>query len=322
MLTLKQAKVGMADKIAAAVVDQFQRNSIVLDNLPFDDAVSPTGGSTLVYGYEFIKTPAKAGGRKINEEYTPQDEIDETKAVNLAILGGSFQIDRVIAASSSRRKNEVEKQLRGKVKATINEFQYCFINGDYTTSQGKQFDGLKKQLRGTDSIIDCAKLNVSGEMTRAKANILVNAIDSAILDLADKPSFIASSKKGIVAIRSAARELGYLTPAEDAFGRKVDTYDGTPIVNLGKYYNDSAEKEIIETVSSTGKTDIVIWCQGPSLVHGVSLTGSKLIDVLTPDFKDAKAVHQGMVEMVTAVVVENSRAAAILQNIQVAEPVM
>lgn len=45
-ITLAEAKVGMADKVDQMVVDEFRRDSFLLDRLVFDDAVSPgTGGS-------------------------------------------------------------------------------------------------------------------------------------------------------------------------------------------------------------------------------------------------------------------------------------
>ena len=51
-ITLAEAKVGMADKVDQNVVDTFRRSSLLLDNLVFDNAISPgTGGSTLNYGY-------------------------------------------------------------------------------------------------------------------------------------------------------------------------------------------------------------------------------------------------------------------------------
>lgn len=78
-VTLEQAKVGMADKVDQQVIDTIRRNSVIMDALVFDNAVSPgTGGSTLTYGYVQLKTPATAAGRAINQEYTPQ-EAERTK---------------------------------------------------------------------------------------------------------------------------------------------------------------------------------------------------------------------------------------------------
>ena len=50
-MTLAEMKVGMSDKVAEQVVDTFLRESEILQLLPFDNCVSPTGGSTLTYSY-------------------------------------------------------------------------------------------------------------------------------------------------------------------------------------------------------------------------------------------------------------------------------
>ena len=47
-ITLEEAKVGMADHVDQQVIDTFQRSSLLLDRMTFDNAISPgTGGSTL-----------------------------------------------------------------------------------------------------------------------------------------------------------------------------------------------------------------------------------------------------------------------------------
>ena len=71
-ITLEQAKVGLANHVDQQVIDEFRRDSFILDRLDFDNSVSPgTGGSTLTYGYLQIKTPSVAEGRKLNSNYTP-----------------------------------------------------------------------------------------------------------------------------------------------------------------------------------------------------------------------------------------------------------
>ena len=73
-LTLAEAKVGYADKVEQNVIDEFRRSSILLDKLTFDDTISPTGGSNLVYGYQRLETPSTAAVRQINSEYSPNKE--------------------------------------------------------------------------------------------------------------------------------------------------------------------------------------------------------------------------------------------------------
>ena len=71
-ITLAEAKVGMTNKVDQQVIDTFQRSSLLLDRLTFDNSISPgTGGSTLSYGYVQLLTPSTAAVRTINSEYTP-----------------------------------------------------------------------------------------------------------------------------------------------------------------------------------------------------------------------------------------------------------
>ena len=87
-ITLAEAKVGMADKVDQMVVDEFRRESFLLDKLVFDNAVSPgTGGSTMTYGYMQLKTPSTAARRDINSEYTNNEAKRDKKTADLDILG-------------------------------------------------------------------------------------------------------------------------------------------------------------------------------------------------------------------------------------------
>ena len=61
-MTLNDMKVGMSDKVAQQVVDIFQRESEILQMLPFDNAVSPSGGS---YSDIYIYAEEKASNRSI-----------------------------------------------------------------------------------------------------------------------------------------------------------------------------------------------------------------------------------------------------------------
>ena len=146
-MTLAEMKVGMSDKVAEQVVDTFLRESEILQLLPFDNCVSPTGGSTLTYSYVQKKLPATAEFRAINSEYTTSQTTLESKTANLKIFGGAFEMDRVLK-NSEGKYNNMAFQLEEKIKAAISLFHYTLINGNSTT-QTKEFDGLDKMLAGT-----------------------------------------------------------------------------------------------------------------------------------------------------------------------------
>jgi len=106
----------MADKVDQKVVDEFRRDSFLLDRLTFDNAVSPgTGGSTLTYGYTMLKTPSTAARRVINSEYVAGEAVREKKTADLDIFGGSFEVDRVIQnhlVLSMKSSSSFRKRLR------------------------------------------------------------------------------------------------------------------------------------------------------------------------------------------------------------------
>ena len=147
MLMLSDMTVGQADKVAEKVVEMFLRESDILQDLPFDNAVSPSGGSTLVYGYVQEKLPSSAAFRAIGSEYTPSNATVKELTTILRIFGGSFQIDRVLKSIESKIEN-MDRQTKQKVRGAVQLFHDTMINGD-TASNSLGFDGLDKFLVGT-----------------------------------------------------------------------------------------------------------------------------------------------------------------------------
>lgn len=324
---LKDAKVGMADKVDQMVVDEFRRGSLLLDSLIFDDAVSPgTGGSTLTYGYVRLKTPASAGFRGINEEYSAQEAVREKDSVDLKIFGGSFQVDRVLA-NTSGAVDEIDFQLKEKIKAATNLFHYSVINGDSATDE-KVFDGLDKLLVGSstefnkDSYVDLS----TSDALDANYKTFLDMIDEFISSLDGKPSMLMGNSKLMTKIRSVGRRAGYLTQSEDAFGRNIYAYDGIPLVDLENYVKDGNTVPVVPIVDTRtpggetvvkGLTDLYAVNIAINGFHGVTVKGDNIINTFLPDLNAPGAVKTGEVEMVAAVALKNSLKAGVFRNIKV-----
>ena len=327
VLTLLQAKVSMANKVDQQVVDQFRRGSILMDRLIYDDAVSPgTGGSTLVYGYTQLKTPATAGFRAINSEYTANEAVKESKTAKLAVLGGSFEIDRVIQ-STSGQVAEASFQMEQKIKGVQNAFHNALINGNATTD-ANAFDGLDKLLTGTSTELGTtAVVDLTTIATQAAAFAFLDKIDAFLSDLDGVPSMLMGNAKLMNKIKSAARYAGYLSQTEDAFGRKVDAYDGIPLVDLGYYTSVNAGTPSTGSVvgvfdrtvgtAQTGLTDLYAVNIGLDGFHGVTPMGGVGISQYLPDFTQPGAVKKGEVELVAGIALKNSRKAGVLRNLKV-----
>ena len=324
MITLQEAKVGMADKVDQKVVDTFRRSSLLLDKLVFDNAISPgTGGSTLTYGYIQLKTPSTAAVRQINSEYTAGEAKREEKTTKAVVMGGKFQIDRVLIGTAGA-VDELAFQTEQKVKATANYFNNLVINGNKASSGTgvlNTFDGLDKLLTGTETEIT-STVDVSTEaLMNSNYNALLDEVDGFLSALDGKPSMLLMNNKMLSKMRSAARRAGYYSKTRDEFGRQVETYNDIPMYDMGKYYNGTNTVDIIpETAASTsaeGKTDIYAVTIGLDGFHGVSPTGSKVINSYMPDLSKPGAVKDGEVELVAGVALKNTNKAGVLRGIKI-----
>ena len=51
-VTLAQAKLNVQDDLQMGIIDEFAKSSFILNNIPFADVVSPTGGGATL---EFLE---------------------------------------------------------------------------------------------------------------------------------------------------------------------------------------------------------------------------------------------------------------------------
>ena len=311
-ITLEQAKISMADKVDQQVVDMFRRNSMLLDNMVFDNAISPgTGGSTLTYGYIQLKTPATAAVRAVGAEYTPGEAKREKKTTGAVIMGGAFQMDRVIQ-STSGAADELAFQAEQKIKATANYFHNLVINGD---SENGTFDGLRKLLTGTSNEITAqVSIKTSDELDE-NYNAFLDEMDSFLATLDGTPSMLLMNRAMLVKLRSIARRAGYYERTTDDFGRTVETYAGIPMVDMGMYFDGNTSQDVVETMS--GMTSIYAVCIGLDGFHGISPQGSGVINSYLPDLSVPGAVKTGEVELVAGVALKNTLKAAVLKDIAI-----
>ena len=325
--TLAEMKVGMSDPIAEAVIDTFVRESQILELLPFDNCVSPQGGSTLSYGYLQKKVPGQTAFRALNHEYTPSQAKLEEKNVKLKIFGGSFDLDRVIKQTEGMYDN-MTYQMKEKIISAIGTFHNAMINGD-SSQHEDEFDGLDKFLVGqkteynTGKVIDLSTMDA---LTK-NANVFYEALTKLVNST--KADAIMCNEDMITKIETVARILGYKTSTEEAFGRQVKTINGKRMIDLGNIakvgHEDSVTEEPIIGIktrtisgSTTGLTDIyAVHFSVDDGFHGVTLTGSDGISQYLPDFNAPGAVKKGEVEMVACVALKNVKSAGVLRNVKI-----
>ena len=315
-ITLAEAKKNVQDDLQMGVIDEFRKSNFILNNITFDDAVSPTGGgATLTYGYTRLKTQPTAGFRAINTEYTPQEVTKERVNVDLKQFGGSFQVDRIIA-NMGGIASEVDLQLNQKIKATQALFNDTVINGD-SGVVADSFDGLEKALTGSSTeykpsaVIDLS----TSEMVTKNYMYFLDAFDEFLMGLDGTPSMISGNTKMIAKLRACARRAGMYQTTKNDMGVQVEYYGDTPFVDLGA--KPGTNDPVVKIDTATGKTSLYAVRFGMDALHAVSMAGQPPIKTWLPDFTTAGAVKTGEVEMVAAIALKATKAAGVFRDIKV-----
>lgn len=313
-VTLAQAKLNVQDDIQAGIIDEFAKSSYLLNNIPFDDVVSPLGGgATMTYGYTRLVTQPTAAFRAVNEEYTPQEVKKQRYTVDLKIFGGAFEIDRIIAGMGGI-VDEVQLQAAQKAKAASALFCDTVINGDSATN-AKAFDGLDVALTGTDTEVTAsasADLSTSALVTTNYMAFL-DEFDEFLSNLNGTPDALLMNSKMAAKMRAVARRAGMYQTTQDAYGRTVEQYGGIPFVDLGA--KPGSNDPIIGI--TTGKTDIYAVRFGLDAFHAVSMAGQPPVRMWLPDFTTAGAVKKGEVEMTAAVALKTSASCGVFRGTKI-----
>lgn len=318
MITLAEASKQLQDDLQSGVIDEFRKNNFLLDNLTFDDVVSPTGGgATMTYSYLRLITQPTAAFRAINSEYTPQEVTKDKYYADLKVFGGSFQIDRIIANLGGAAK-ETTLQLQQKIKAAQALFNDTVINGD-SGVDGNAFDGLEKALTGssTEYIPGTAIDLSSSSAVDTNYKVFLDMLDEFLMGLDGTPSFIGGNTKLIAKLRACARRAGMYQTTKNDFGVSVEKYGDTPWVDLGAKAGTNNPVVPIGVDTSAGLTSLYAARLAMDGFHGISMAGQPPIKTWLPDFTTSGAVKAGEVEMVAAVALEATKSAGVMRKIKV-----
>lgn len=330
--SLAEGKLNSQTDLDVAVIDEFRKESAILDSLIFDDAVNPAGGgATLTYGYRRQITQSGAAFRAINSEYTPGEVTTQHYTTELKPLGGSFQVDRVVAKIGPAASGAVSLNLAEKIKATSAKFQDAVINGD-TAVEAAGFDGLDKALTGSATEFNAGAVADWRDFdTNAGTKFAaLDALDEFLSLLDGTPTVLVGNKKTLARVRAIVRRTGmYVVNPIDGLvgqnGRPInrEEYGGIVFADAGDKAGSSSPiipivTRTVATVSTTGLSDLYAYRVGLNGFHGVSTVGGQLVQTWLPDFTTSGAVKTGEVEMgPVSVALKATKAAAVFRNIRV-----
>lgn len=314
-VTLAQARLNVQDDLQAGIIDEFAKSSFILNNIPFADVVSPTGGgATLTYAYTRQITQPTAAFRKVNAEYTPSEVQKQRYTTDLKVFGGAFEIDRIIAGMGGI-VDEIAWQANQKVKAASALFSDTIINGNTSTDEDV-FDGLDVALTGS-----ATEINASGTAIdlSTSANVTTNwqafldTLDEFLGELDGTPDALLVNSKMAAKLRAVARRASMYQTTKDNWGRQVEMYGNIPFVDVGA--KAGSNDPIIATNSN--ETSIYAVRFGLDAFHAISMAGQPPVKIWLPDFTTAGAVKKGEVEMVAGCALKTTKSCGVLRKIKV-----
>lgn len=315
-VSLSQALLNATSAYEATIIDEFRTNPI-LDLLTFDDVVNPAGGgATLTYGYRRQVTAPTADFRAINSEYTPQEVTTQAFSTDLKVLGGSYQIDRVIAKIGPAASGEVALQSSQKIKAVKALFGDTVINGD-SSADADSFDGLSKALAGS-STEDTAVHDWSGTLDQAKAFQILTDVDNLLSLMDGAASVIITNRKAIQLIQAASRFANQYVQTVGPRNTVLSSYNGATLVDAGFKAGSATEVIPIGSGGSAGQVAMYAVRMGLDGFKGVSTVGGSIVSAYLPNFSTPGAVKTGEVEMgPVGVALMATKAAAVARKVKV-----
>lgn len=323
-ISLAEGKNNATTDMDVAVIDEFRMTGAIADSLIFDDVVNPAGGgNTLTYGYRRLVTQATASTREINTEYTDQNVTTEPVVTELAVLGGSFAVDRVVAKIGPAASGSVALNMSQKIKSTNAKFADLVINGDKATD-ANGFDGLDKALNGSSTEFNAAGTTDWSDFDtnpRAEHKAL-DVIDEFLGTLDGAATVLVGNARVLARVRAAVRRAGMYTrnPVEalvDDQGRPIEreTYGNITLIDAGA---KAGSNDPIIPITA-GLTSLYAYRVGLDGFHGISTIGGSIAQAWLPDFTKAGAVKRGEVELgPIGVALKSTKAAAVFRNIKVA----
>lgn len=285
----------------AGVILQYAESSGVLANLPFRDIA----GNAFSYNVE--ETLPGIGFRGVNESYSSSTGVVNPVTETLKIAGGDLDVDNFIIKTMGSGARTAQEMM--KVKSLALSWTNAFINGD-TSTDVKEFDGIKKRLTGTQL--------VSAGSTSGGDVLSLERLD-AVIDQVDMPTHLIMNKTMRRRLTAASRNTGvggYITFEQDQFGRRVEMYQGLPIIVL----QEDNERNQILPFTESGAGGGTAQCTSIYCVSfdEMGLTGiqSEGIDVRDLGELDSKPVMRTRVEWFAGLAILQPRAAARLYGVK------
>lgn len=176
------------------------------------------------------------GPRAVNEAYTESAGETETLAEPLKMYGGDLDVDNFIVRTGGSVARTTHEMM--KAKALAQAIGYAIVKGSVNTEGGataapKGLHGLQARYGGGwgGTAVSTSGSNAGQLVANNGAGDAMSMakLDEAILKV-DNPTHLLMPKKQVINMKTYLRGSASMSYTEDAFSRRIDTYNGLPIL--------------------------------------------------------------------------------------------
>src|SRR3990167_2096855 len=249
--TLAELSKIETDTLRKSVIDTLLLESNLLELLPWE-----TIGQLATTVVRYKDLPSY-GYRKINEAFSESTGTFEQKVENISLGGLDIDTDKAIARAKNTIADARAVQQTMALKAAAYEFNRCFIQGN-PQSDPEEFKGLRLRVDDingegfTTQKIVCNSTSVGILNSATTRHNFLNDLDSLIYAInGHNPDFLLMNKKMLLALRAALRQEKLLNNSQDMFGRVIDMYGGTSLIDIGVRADQTTEI-ILNTETAAG----------------------------------------------------------------------
>ena len=229
---------GLKDKVVQGVILNFARQSLVLQRLPFET----------IDGFIFrawrMATVTDAQFRSVGNAYTAVKDQFEPTQEGIAIMGDSFDIDRLLKLPGQTEVDSWAENLLRESDRMRYKFMNELINGDVAVDP-EGFNGFKTRVTaiGGEQSVSGASNGLDVTASDANRHVFLDKFRRAEFECGHDgvPDLVLTSKDGLLTLEYVARRLGLLDTSKDAFDRTILMFNGIPIEWAGRKGDQSTE---------------------------------------------------------------------------------
>jgi len=239
--TLAELSKIETDPLRKSVIDGLLMESNLLELVPWETI------GTLATSIVRYKDLPSFGYRKINEGFSESTGHFEQKVETISLGGLDIDTDKAIARAKNTIADARAVMQTMALKSAAYNFNYKFISGN-PTSDPEEFKGLAERVNDifnegyTDQKIQCTDYDTGVLYNSAASHSFLNDLDKLIYAIdGHNPDYLLMNKRMLLAFKSIMRKEKLLSYTQDMFGRNIDMYGTSRLVDIGTRADQTTE---------------------------------------------------------------------------------